>query len=231
MKRIATMLVLLAVCAAPAFAANAVRISQVYGGGGGTTNSTDFVELFNSSASPVNISGWVIEYGSATGLWNSFTGNAFVFPTGAVIQPCSYLLFAGNVGSGGAPPIGADYATSPNTQFNMSGTNGKVMLVTQLNGNGTATGGVACGSEVGTIIDKVAWGTSNCAENTATAALTVTTAALRKIGGITDTDNNSADFTTNTAPAPRNSQSPRNPNCSTVPTRASTWGAVKVIYR
>lgn len=231
MKRFATTLALLAICAAPAFAANAVRISQVYGGGGGTTASTDFIELFNNSGSPVNISGWVLEYGSATGLWNSFTGNAFVFPAGAVIQPCGYLLFAGNVGTGGAPSIGADYATSPTTQFNMSGTNGKVMLVTVLNGDGTAGGAVACGSEVGVIIDKVAWGSSTCAEGTATPALTASTAAFRKVGGTVDTDNNLADFTTGLAPAPRNSQSPKNPTCLITPTRTSTWGAVKSIYR
>lgn len=230
MKRFATMVALLALCAAPAFAANPVRISQVYGGGGGTTAATDFVELFNNSGVPVDISGWVIEYGSATGAWNSFAGNAFTFPPGSVIQPCGYLLFAGNVGSGGAPPIGADYASAP-TVFNMSGTNGKVMLVTQLNGNGTSTGGVVCGSEVGTIIDKVSWGSANCSETAATPALTASTAAFRNNGGITDTDNNSADFTTGLTPAPRNSSSPKNASCLITPTTKSTWGTVKAIYR
>ena len=225
MKRIVTTLALLAVCAGPALASNAVRISQVYGGGGGTTAATDFVELFNSSGAPVDISGWVVEYGSATGLWNSFAGNAFTFPPGTVIQPCSYLLLAGNVGSGGAPPIGADFSVSPTTVFNMSGTNGKVLLITQLNTN------VACGAEVGTIIDKVSWGTATCAEGTATGALTASTAAFRNGGGTVDTDNNSADFTVGLSPAPRNSQSPQNPVCLVTPTSKSTWGQVKSIYR
>ena len=225
MRRFATTLALLAVCAAPALAANPVRISQVYGGGGGTTAATDFVELFNASGAPVDISGWVVEYGSATGAWNSFAGNAFTFPPGTIIQPCSYLLLAGNVGSGGAPSIGADYAVSPTTVFNMSGTNGKVLLITQLNTN------VVCGAEVGTIIDKVSWGTGTCAEGTATPALTAATAAFRNGAGFVDTDNNSADFTVGLSPAPRNSQTPANPTCLVTPTSKSTWGQVKSIYR
>ena len=108
MRRIVTTLALLAVCAAPAFAANPVRISQIYGGGGGTTAATDYIELFNSTGLPVSVGGWYLEYGSATGLWNSFAGNAFQLPAGATIQPCAYLLVACNVGTGGAPPIGAD---------------------------------------------------------------------------------------------------------------------------
>ena len=235
MKKLATILSVaacLVVGENAAMAANTVRISQVYGGGGGTTASTDFVELFNASGVAVNVGGWVIEYGSATGLWNSFTGNAFVIPAGTLIQPCSYLLFAGNVGTGGAPSIGADIATSPTTQFNMSGTTGKVMLVTQLNGDGTAGGAVACGSEVGTIIDKVAWGpTATCFEGAATAALTSSTAAQRNAGGLADTDNNLADFTTGVAPAPRNSHSPGNAACFATPTLRSTWGQLKSIYR
>lgn len=224
MKRFATTLALLAVCAVPAFSANAVRISQVYGGGGGTTAATDFVELFNSSGLPVNVGGWTVHYGSSAGNWNSFAGNAFTFPANTIILPCKYLLLAGNVGTGGAPSIGADFSVSPTTVFNMSGTNGKVMLATALNTN------LACGLEVGVIIDKVSWGTANCSETAATPALTAATAAIRNAGGLADTDNNSADFTVG-APAPRNSASPGNASCLITPTSKSTWGAVKSIYR
>lgn len=224
MKRFATTLALLAVFAVPAFSANAVRISQVYGGGGGTTAATDFVELFNFSAAPVNIGGWSIHYGSSAGNWNSFAGNVFTFPANTFIQPCKYLLLAGNVGTGGAPSIGADFSVSPTTVFNMSGTNGKVMLSTAVSAN------LACGSELGVIIDKVSWGTANCSETAATPALTAATAASRNAGGQADTDNNSADFTVG-APAPRNSASPVNASCLVTPTSRSTWGAVKSIYR
>ena len=45
------------------FAANAVRISEVYSGGAGgsATYLRDYVELFNSSGSPVNVGGWALE--------------------------------------------------------------------------------------------------------------------------------------------------------------------------
>src|SRR5512147_3063053 len=103
MKRIVTTLALLAVCAAPALAANQIRISQVYGGGGGTstlnTYNVDYVEIYNSGVTPVNIGGWAIEYGSATGLWGSSAGNIFNIPANTTIQPCQYMLFQfGSVG-------------------------------------------------------------------------------------------------------------------------------------
>src|SRR4029453_4917170 len=46
-----------------------VTISQVYGGGGntGATYSNDYVELYNLSAAPVNITGWTLQYASSTG--------------------------------------------------------------------------------------------------------------------------------------------------------------------
>lgn len=192
-----------------------VRISQVYGGGGATsgtpTYKRDFIELFNSGASPVNISGWVLEYGSATGNWGSSVSNYYVFPKGTIVQPCRYLLVAcGTNGTTGADlPLTADFIT---TNMNMSATNGKVALFNALNAN------VACGGETaGTLVDKVSYGTANCAEGTAVAALTNTTGAARNNGGIVDTDNNQADFTIVTAPAPRNAASAANPNCGTQP--------------
>lgn len=200
-----------------AFAASAadVRISQVYGGGGATagtpTYKKDFIELFNSGAAPVNISGWVLEYGSATGNWGSSTSNYYTFPKGTIIQPCKYLLIAcGTSGTtGGDLPVTADIVT---TNINMSASNGKVGLFNALNAN------LACGSEIaGTLVDKVSYGTANCAEGTAVAALTNTTGAARNGGGMADTDNNQADFAIVTAPVPRNAASAANPNCGSQP--------------
>src|SRR5262245_26417882 len=73
MRRVVTTLALIALCAAPALAANQVRISQVYGGGGATsgtpTYNQDYVEIFNSGTTAVNIGSWQIAYGSAAGNW------------------------------------------------------------------------------------------------------------------------------------------------------------------
>jgi len=231
MKKLVTTLFAMALFASSALAANPVRISMVYGGGGGgaTTDasySQDFVEIFNSSGSPINISGWTIEYGSATGNWGSSAGNIFTFPANTTIQPCKYILVA--LGSASAnpavPPVPApDFS---NTTTNLSGSNGKVALFNAPNPN------VPCGSEaVGTLVDKMAYGSSNCPEVTATAALTTLTAAVRNGGGTVDTDNNAANFTVGATPTPRNSASPANAGCLATPNASRTWGAIKTIYR
>ena len=123
MKRLVTTFALLAVCAAPVLAANQVRISQVYGGGGGSTGTylRDYVEIYNSGNTPVNIGGWTLEYGSATGNWGSSAGNIFTFPVNTIIQPCQYLLLeAGANGTAGAAlPVTPDFQT-PTTGFSMS---------------------------------------------------------------------------------------------------------------
>ncbi len=75
-------------------------ISQVYGGGGssGATYQNDFVELFNSSASAINLNGWSVQYSSSTG-----TGTWSVqFLPNFTLQPYHYFLvqLASGPGSG-----------------------------------------------------------------------------------------------------------------------------------
>ena len=230
MKKLATILGLtavLAMAATSAFAANQVRISQVYGGGGGSTGTYiyDYVELFNSGSTPVNVGGWVVEYGSATGNWGSAATNYYVLPVGTTIQPCKYLLLqCGAAGTAGvAFPVAADLSTS---NISASATNGKIGLFTALNAN------VACGSEIaGTLVDKVAYGTGSCSEVAAVSGVNSTSSAVRNNGGMTDTDNNASDFTVSTTPTPRNSASPANTACLATPTVNKTWGSLKSIYR
>lgn len=226
MKKVAiTMLAMLAI-ASSAFAANQVRISQVYGGGGsassGPTYNQDYVEIFNSGATPVAINGWTIEYGSSAGNWGSTGTNIFTFPAGTSIQPCSYILVAMTPSAGGGTiPVTPDFSGT----LAMSATAGKVALFTQSNAN------VACGAETG-LVDKVAFGGNTCSEGgTGTGALSTTSGAVRNNGGLSDTDVNSADFTVTANPVPRNSSSPQNPNCLVTPSLKSTWGTVKTLYR
>ncbi|MFM7052651.1 MAG: lamin tail domain-containing protein [Planctomycetota bacterium] len=204
---------LLATClvaATEANAADAVRISQVYGGGGSTSSTAaynrDYVEIFNSGADPVSLAGWTLEYGSAAGNWGSSATTIYTFPKGATIAPCQYLLIAfGTPSTGGAAlPVTADFT------FNiaMSATSGKVALFRQVNTN------VACGAEIaGSLVDKVAYGTANCAEGTAAGALTSASGLVRNSNGQADTDDNLADFTITTPPVPRNAQSPAPKGC------------------
>ncbi len=235
MKKIVTTLSVvaaLALLASSALAANAVRISKAYGGGGGGTSYYiyDGVELFNSGGTDVDISGWTLEYGSATGNWGSSSSNIFTFPAGTVIKSCGYLLIqTGGASSNTAAiefPVTPDFTT---TGLSMSNSNGKVALFSAENAN------VACGSETpGTIVDKLAWGSGNCPEGTAIASFPdQLTMAVRNNGGLDDTDDNSADFTlTACASAPlNNSASATNPACGATPSMKGTWGAVKSIYR
>ena len=241
MKKIATILgatALLALVATSAFAANQMRISQVYSAGGnsGATYKQKFVELFNSGNTAVNITGWALVYGSSTGVWNTTGGttytNAWVFPS-ATVQPCGYLL----VSFLGTATVGADLSASitpdfqvitPSPIINMSGTNGKLMLAQSAPANG-----VACGAEGVVIVDKVAWGASTCGEGTPTAVLSATLLALRGLGGLTDTDVNSADFAVVAPGTPRNAASPHNVlgTCAPSATTHGTWGQLKSIYR
>ena len=230
MKKIATTFALLALVATSAFAANPVRISQVYPGGGGSVSyyGNDYVELFNSSGAAVDISGWSLQYGSATGTsFGSAAINMFVFPAGSSIAPCKYLLIqlSAPLNGVGLPlPVPADFAT---TNINMQATNGKIALINNSTGNN-----VCSGSTVGGIyVDVVGYGTGNCFEGADAVATSSTQGLVRNNGGLNDTDNNLNDFTLTTNPVPRNSASPANTECLATPVSNSSWGLVKSLYR
>src|SRR5438874_9487339 len=71
-----------------AAASTTVVISQVYGGGGnsGATLRNDFIELFNRGGAAVDVTGWSVQYGSATGTTWAATGLS------GTIQPGQYYL-------------------------------------------------------------------------------------------------------------------------------------------
>lgn len=179
--------------------ANDIRISQVYGGGSNSsaTYTHDFIELFNAGVTAVNITGWSVQYASATG--NSWTNKIDLTGT---INPGQYYLIQGAGGANGIPLPTPDAIAS----INMGATAGKVALV---NTTTVQTGTCPTGAQ---IIDFVGFGTTaNCYEGTGAApAPSNTTADIRAGAGCIDTDNNAADFTTG-APTPRNSASPLNP--------------------
>ena len=170
-----------------------IVISQVYGGGGnsGATYKNDFIELYNLSASPVDVTGWSVQYGSSSGSTWQVTALA------GSIAPGQYYLVQEAAGTGGSVDLPTPDATG---SIAMSGSDGKVALVNST----TALSGTCPAGRV----DLVGYGSANCYEGTAaTPSLSNTTAALRKSGGAQDTDDNSADFDIG-APNPRNSVYP-----------------------
>jgi DNA/RNA endonuclease G (NUC1) len=170
-----------------------VTISQVYGGGGnaGATFNRDYVELYNPSGVTFDLTGWSIQYASATGDGWEFTRQ----PIGGTIAPGQYYLVA--LASGG--PTGADLpAANVVGDINMSGTAGKITLVN----NFDALEGSCPLSDVN-LVDFVGYGsTANCSETAVAPAPSNTTAIFRQNNGQTDTDNNAADFFA-AAPNPR----------------------------
>ena len=174
-----------------------VVISQIYGGGGnsGATYKNDFIELHNTTAAPVSIDGWSVQYASSAG--TSWTNKTNLTGT---IAPGGYFLVQESAGAGGTVDLPTPDATG---SINMSGTSGKVALVkstTVLSGSCPASAD---------LVDFVGFGSSaNCFEGTApTGTLSNTTAAIRDDNGNKDSNDNKADFIV-AAPAPRNSASP-----------------------
>jgi len=173
-----------------------IVISQVYGGGGnsGAPYTNDFIELYNRGTSTVSISGWTVQYASASGSTWSTTALS------GSIAPGHYYLVQEAAGAGGGASLPAPDATG---SIAMSAPSAKVALVTSTTALTCTTG---CATQAG-VRDFVGYGSSASSyESAPTGTLSNTTAALRTGGGATDTDNNSADFTV-TAPNPRNSSS------------------------
>ena len=175
--------------------AQAVVISQIYGGGGnsGATYDQDFVELHNRSASAVDLTGWSLQYASATGTsWgNQRTVLSGTIPAGG------YTLIGLATGSEGAAIPTPDITGSTN----LSASNGKLALVRET----TALPAEACPS-TSTIADFVGYGSANCYETAAAGSPGGNANSLLRGGdGCTDTDDNSADFTVGTVVAPASS--------------------------
>lgn len=229
-----TSLVLLS--AAPASAANSVRISKVYGGNG-QYYSGDLVELFNNSAVAVSIGGWTLQYGSATTATGFSTASNSVaqLPAGAMIPACGYyLIHLAASATGNPPPISAPDALFPSV--NISATSGKLVL------RGAAPAVLPCLGNIlpvpagSPIVDEVGYGTGAglCFETAAAPVSNANAVLVRASGGAQDTDDNSADFTVVPAPVQfwtTASGSNRNPACVVVPAARSSWGSVKIRYR
>ncbi|MEI2713427.1 MAG: ExeM/NucH family extracellular endonuclease [Nocardioides sp.] len=185
-----------ALIAAPAGANPAgtgLVINEVYGAGGnsGALFNADFVELYNPTASAIDLAGLSIQYRSAGG----GSGGAPYALSGSVPAGSTYLIRMSNVGANGAELPTPNATASP--AFSMAAAGGQVLLV---NGTeqATATGNLA---GVAGIVDMV--GATSSATSYETSPTTVAgsaTNSLNRSAGA-DTDVNSADFTT-AAPSP-----------------------------
>ena len=206
-----------------------IVMSMVYGGGGASSGSpaytNDFVELFNSGGSSVDITGWSLQYGAATSNFGTSSSNIFAFPATTAIAPGKYLL----VKLGAAGTLGATFtADLTSGNLSMAATSGKVALAkiaASLACGATAT---PCTLPNANIADLAAWGVASNGEGGTTinnnVALDSTKGGVRNAAGCTDNDNNNLDFTvatTGTGLVPRTSGSPTH-SCTAPPNAPPT---------
>jgi len=173
-----------AIAAMPADAASSsVVITEVYGGGGntGAPYTNDFVELTNNSSSPVDVTGWSIQYASATG--TSWANKINL--TGSIAPGGVYLAQGASGGANGQPLPTPDATGS----VNMSASSGKVALVSSTTSLTCTTG---CATADG-VVDFVGYGSANDSETAPAPGTSNTTSATRK-DPTKDADNNSTEF-------------------------------------
>jgi len=174
-----------------------VVISQVYGGGGNANSvfNRDFIELRNLTNQVVVLEGWSVQYlpaGNDTLDWQ-------VTALSGLIHPNGYLLIQEGTKDNpvASPPLPKPDViddTNLNLEF------GRVALVRSAR---PLPRGCPIPSQ-SDLMDLVGYGDPTCHEGSGPApTLGNTTAAIRKGGGKTDTNDNKADFVEG-APFPRN---------------------------
>lgn len=172
-----------------------IVISQIYGGGGnsGATYRNDFIELFNRGTNTVNVSGWSVQYASATG------SNWQVTALSGSIAPGRYYLVQQSAGTGGGASLPAPDAIGA---ISVSVTAGKIALVS----NSVALA-VGCPLGGANIADFAGYGTAECFETSPAPRHSSTTSIRRNFNGCVDSGNNGTDFI-EAAVLPRNGGSP-----------------------
>ncbi len=172
-----------------------VVISQVYtaGGNSGATYNADNVELFNLSSAPVSLSGYALQYFSATGAGSASTVSAL--PTGVVLQPGQrYLVQATpSTTSGIALPSAADYTAS---NLAMGASAGRIYLTST-----TTTLSGASGCPTANVIDYVGYGTTAICYEGSRAPAPSLSQPIARTNACVDVDNNGTEFALSSTPA------------------------------
>jgi len=157
MKRILAASAIVAVLSAAGSANAALYISQIYGGGGATSAaplySNDWIQLYNDGSSEISLSGYSLQYASAT----NTTTFALAHSLSGTIAANSYFLIQEGRGTGlagtAADPV-YNLTLGTFAGLNLSATAGKLALF-----NTTATGASTMAA-TSNLIDLVGYGTT-----------------------------------------------------------------------
>lgn len=205
--------------------AGTVRISQIYTNGGLSLApyNSDYIELFNSGATAIDIGGWLLAYGGASTTSSYGCSNCTqTFPVGTTIDGCGYLLVrVGPISMTTGAPV-----PSPDVEFAAPNLRafGSLMLIRSGNPQGHCP--VLPETE-----DLLGWATS-CHEGFPALGISDRgNQALHRLNaGFIDSNDNWTDFYL-AAATPRSGASPKNPTCLSTSAIQSSWGRVKAIHR
>jgi len=169
-------------------------INEVYGGGGnsGAPYDRDFVELYNTQATPLDLTGLAVQYASSGG--TSWQVTAL---TGTVPAHGTFVVGEA-LGSNTAAP---DVTVDLDGAIPLSATAGKVALT-------ASSGTLSCGSAAlpcslnPDVLDLVGYGTATDFSGTGPAPAPSNTTSVSRDAAHTHTVNNAADFTSG-APTPQ----------------------------
>jgi endonuclease G len=162
-------------------------VSQFQAGGGSATD--EFIEIKNTGANPIDLSGYIVVYRSQKG---TDDGSPMAsWPTSTILAPGKFYLIAAQGSYDGG--VAADKTYDPSAR-SMSASNGGIAIR-----QGTVN--------TGAMIDSVAWGTvtNGFVEGSTTSAPANNNSQIRKQDGCLDTDSNTGDFQAQIPSAPRNS--------------------------
>ncbi len=178
-----------------------VVISQVYSAGGntGAAYNADYVELFNLSSAPVNITGWSLQYFSATASATSTPTISRIVGNITLQAGQRYLIEAAPGTNGTSTASTADQVIS---NLAMGAGAGRIYITNSTTALSNASGCPAA------YIDFVGYGaTANCFEGNAPAPAPSLSQPIARTNSCVDANSNSTEFAL-TSTAARNGSSP-----------------------
>jgi 5'-nucleotidase len=185
---------LVAIPAAPATAApdgSGVVINEVYpnGGSGGGTYQSRYFELYNPTGAAVDVSTWSLQYRAPANTTSAF---GQVSPLGSKIIPAGgHLLVSGPGNTANSKPLPFVDVTGTITAGAAGGQIALSRSTTPLPATGTLTDA--------NLVDLVGYGTAAVSEGGAAAPVGSLTNGITRNAAHADTDDNRADFTSQTA--------------------------------